>query len=97
MQIEPVRGGFADRGEGVVDDVGHGQHGRPGVESVAADVGAAHATARVLASLDDGDAASAAGEMKGGRQPGQPGSDHDDPIVSVPPTVRITKRWYPLS
>ena len=36
-QVEPVGQVLADRGERLGDQVGHGQHGRPGVELVAVD------------------------------------------------------------
>ena len=39
QQFEAIGQRFSDRREGVVDDVGHRQHRRSGVEAVAGDVG----------------------------------------------------------
>ncbi len=75
-QFQSGRAVFADGREGVVDDVRHRQHGRPGVQPVAADVDAADPAAGYRVALDDRDLASSTGEVQCGRQSRQPGADH---------------------
>ena len=55
VQHEPVGGGFADGGERLVDDLGHGEHGRTGVEAIPVDIEPADPAAGDLATLHDGD------------------------------------------
>jgi hypothetical protein len=69
--------------ERILDDVRHGQNRCPGVYLVAADIGLAHPPARISIALDDGDRASASGQLEGSRQPGQSGT-YDDHMVGLP-------------
>ena len=82
LQFEAVGQRFADRREGVVDDVRHGQHRRPGVEAVAGDIGPPDSAAGMVTAFDHGDVATAAGQLQRRGQPGQPGTDDDDPVGS---------------
>ena len=67
-QFDVVTHRRADSIEGVLDDVGHREHGRAGVDLVAADIGLAHPAARVSVTLHHGHRASASGELQGGRE-----------------------------
>ena len=69
-----------DRRERLLQQIRHGQHGGPGIEDVAGRLPRARPAARHGLALDDGDLASGTGEVQGARQPGEPGSDHDDPV-----------------
>ncbi len=80
-QFQPVRTVFADRGEGFVDDVGHGQHRRPGIELIAVDVGAPGPSTGPALPLDDGHFAAASGQVQRRGQSRETGADHDDPGV----------------
>ena len=76
LQHEPVGSGFADGGERLVDDVGHGEHRRTGVEAIPIDIEPADPTTGNPATLHDGDWTSPPGQMQRRRQPGQPGTHH---------------------
>ena len=56
--------------DGVGDQVGHGEHCRPGVERESVAVQDAGPAARLLFSLDDGHVVAAAGEVARRRQAG---------------------------
>ena len=73
-----------DRAQGVGDQVGHGQHRRAGVEGEAVLDQQPGPAARDLLPLDHGDRVPAAGEVAGGRQPGQAGPDDDDLVHRHP-------------
>ena len=91
QQLVQVR---VDRAQGVGDQVPHGQHRRPGVEGEAvADQLPVPAAGDVLP-LDHGHLVPASGQVAGGGQPGQSGSDDDDSHASVmrsgwPAAVRV--------
>ncbi|KDF01671.1 hypothetical protein Y900_022740 [Mycolicibacterium aromaticivorans JS19b1 = JCM 16368] len=68
-EVQMVGHRCTDGGERVLDDVRHRQHGRPGVDAVAGDVGLPHPTAGEPVTLDDGDRSPATGQLHSSRQP----------------------------
>lgn len=82
-EVDAVAQGRADRGEGLVGELGHGQHGGAGVDAVAAALQASGATAGQRVTLDEGDPAAGSEQVQGGRQAGESGAD-DHHVVRAP-------------
>ena len=89
LELEPVGGGLADGRECLVDQVGHGEHGRSGVEAIAVDVqpcrpghpGRSPRSTTVTARPRPARCSAA-------DRPARPGAD-DDHVIGLPSTMRI--------
>lgn len=65
VQGQPVGHGLADCGEGFLQEVGHGEHGRAGVEAVAVTLDEACPAAGAGVAFDEGDMSSRSEEVQG--------------------------------
>ena len=80
MQGQPVGEVLTDRGQGLLDEVGHGEHRRPGVEVVAVIAQQARPSARDGFALHDRYVSPCPGQVQCGRQAAEPGADDDHRI-----------------
>ena len=83
-ELEPVGHVLADAVEGVGDEIGHGEHGRAGVDVEGARSGlqldATRAATRHVFALEHGHLAACSGEAHGSGEPAEAGADDDDPV-----------------
>ncbi|CAM5525919.1 hypothetical protein STENM36S_08401 [Streptomyces tendae] len=80
QQVDAVAQPFADGREGLVGQVRHGQHGRSGVEVVAAEFTSAGPAAGQWFAFHDGHPPPRAQQVQGGGQPGESGPDDHDVV-----------------
>jgi hypothetical protein len=78
VQRQEVRHLDPDGGEALLDELGHGQHRRSGVEAVASLLEHAGPPARIGLALDDHHIVAVAAQMARRRQPTEAGAEHDD-------------------
>jgi hypothetical protein len=84
--VHVVRHRRTRRGEGALEDVDHGEHGRAGVEAVAVELEHPGTTAGSIVALHHGDVVSGPAQMAGSGQAAETGAHDDDLQCSRLPT-----------
>ncbi len=96
QQLQPVGQPFTDAGQGVVEQFGHGEHRRTGVEPVTPELQHAGPATGPGRALDDGDLPAGAGQPQRGRQPAEAGTDDHHGVGGTADRAKASGHNRPL-